>query len=219
MNLINKKFGRWFVIEKDVQKRDYWICKCDCGTIRSVWQKNLLNKHSQSCGCISKEICSKRMTKLNTKHNLVNTKLYGVWHSMLQRCYYKRHQGYKNYGGRGIKVCDEWKNNFENFYKWAYKNGYKEELQNYGKNKWTIDRIDVNKDYAPNNCRWITPLEQGNNKRNNRFITYQNKTMTLNQWSRYLGINRVTLSDRLKSGWSIKDAFTKKVRILKKTKI
>ena len=126
-----------------------------------------------------------------------------IRHSMYCRCYYPSTHGYKRYGGRGIKMCDEWKNNPQSFYDWAINNGYKKDL--------TLDRIDVNGDYEPSNCRWATKEEQDNNRRTNRKITYNGETKTLSQWCRKYNINIVTFSDRLKSGMSIKEAFEKPV--------
>ena len=127
-------------------------------------------------------------------------RLITIRHSMYCRCYYSTTNGYERYGGRGIKMCDEWINNPESFYNWAVKNGYKKNL--------TIDRIDVNGNYEPSNCRWATKEEQDNNRRTNRKITYNGETKTLSQWSREYNINIVTLSDRLKRGWTLEQALT-----------
>lgn len=126
-----------------------------------------------------------------------------IRHSMYCRCYYPTTNGYERYGGRGIKMCDEWINNPQSFYNWAINNGYKEGL--------TIDRIDVNGNYEPSNCRWATKEVQDNNRRNNRKITYKGETKTLTQWCKEYNINIVTLSDRLKSGLSFEEALKKPV--------
>jgi hypothetical protein len=112
---------------------------------------------------------------------------------MKERCYNKNNKSYNDYGGRGIKVCDEWKNDVNAFVKWAIDNGYKEDL--------TIDRIDVNGDYCPENCRWVTMKEQGNNKRKNHLITYNGKIQTLSQWCDELNLNRNMVAMRLFRGW------------------
>lgn len=112
---------------------------------------------------------------------------------MKDRCYNPKLKDYKNYGGRGIKVCEEW-HKFENFYEWSMKNGYRDGLE--------IDRIDVNGDYTPNNCRFVPRLINANNKRNNRFITHNGETLTLSQWANKLGINRKTITSRITYGWS-----------------
>lgn len=126
-----------------------------------------------------------------------------IRHSMYCRCYYPTTNGYQRYGGRGIKMCDEWIKNPDSFYDWSINNGYKEGL--------TIDRIDVNGNYEPSNCRWVTKELQDNNRRTNRKITYKGETKTLSQWSREYNINIVTLSDRLKSGLCIEEALNKPV--------
>lgn len=136
------------------------------------------------------------------KHGLSNTRLHKIWHSMYCRCYYKSTNQYKNYGGRGIKVCEEWKHmqGFINFYNWAISNGYKETL--------TLDRINNNKGYCPSNCRWITPKEQSNNRRNNVYYTFNGETKTSKQWCELYNISPTTLSDRLKRGWTLEQALT-----------
>jgi hypothetical protein len=124
-----------------------------------------------------------------------------IRHSMYGRCYYPTTNGYERYGGRGIKMCDEWLNNPDSFYEWSINNGYKKGL--------TIDRIDVNGNYEPSNCRWVTKEIQDNNRRTNRKITYKGETKTLSQWSKEYNINIVTLSDRLKTGMTIEEALNK----------
>ena len=123
---------------------------------------------------------------------------------MRSRCYNKQVNSYKNYGGRGITICDEWRNNFQAFYEWTMSHGYKEGL--------TIDRIDVNGNYEPNNCRWITNTEQQNNKTNNILITYDGKTRTPTQWGRELNISPRIIRYRYKKGWSVKDCLFTPVR-------
>lgn len=139
---------------------------------------------------------------LRIRHGLSGTRLHRIWHSMYCRCYYPSTNQYKNYGGRGIKVCEEWKHieGFLNFYNWAVKNGYQENL--------TLDRIDVNGNYEPTNCRWITYKEQGNNRTNNVYYTFKNETKTSKQWCDEYGISQTTLNDRLKRGWTLEQALT-----------
>lgn len=136
------------------------------------------------------------------KHGLSKTRLHRIWHSMYCRCYYKSTNQYKNYGGKGIKVCEEWKHmkGFLNFYNWAINNGYKENL--------TLDRIDNNKDYSPNNCKWSTSKEQSNHKTNNVYYTFKGKTQTSKQWCNEYKISQTTLNDRLKRGWTLEQALT-----------
>lgn len=136
----------------------------------------------------------------SVRHGLSKTRLHRIWHSMYCRCYYPTTNQYKNYGGKGVKVCDEWKHNFVNFYNWAMSNGYNDSL--------TLDRIDNNKNYCPENCKWSTLEQQNNNRTTSKFITYNGKTQTQIQWCREYNINVVTFSDRIKRGWSIEEALT-----------
>lgn len=136
------------------------------------------------------------------KHGLSHTRLHKIWHSMYCRCYYSATNQYKNYGGRGIKVCEEWKHmdGFINFYNWAINNGYRDDL--------TLDRIDNNKNYCPENCRWSTPKQQSNHRTNNVLYTYKGRTQTSKQWCDEYGISQTTLNDRLKRGWTLEQSLT-----------
>ena len=143
----------------------------------------------------------------NYKHGETGTRLHKIWCSMHERCERPKHTHYKDYGGRGIKVCDEW-GEYLPFAEWARANGYSEQL--------TLDRIDNDGDYEPNNCRWVTVREQQNNKRSNRVIMYHGKEYTLNQLAEYAGLKKTTLKERLNNGWSVEDAVERPVR--KRTK-
>lgn len=130
------------------------------------------------------------------KHGLRQTRLYGIWNGMLQRCYNPNRPKYKDYGARGIGVCDDWRHNFTAFYDWAMANGYNDRL--------TIDRINNDKDYEPSNCRWVTNAVQANNKSTSKYITYKGETKTVAEWAKEKNINTSTLWLRLfKSNWSI----------------
>lgn len=134
------------------------------------------------------------------KHGLYKSRLYGIWSNMKTRCFTKSYKLYPDYGGRGITVCDEWKNSFMNFYNWAMSNGYSDDL--------SIDRIDNNKGYYPDNCRWADKSTQSKNRRSTKNITYKGITKCLSEWSKELGIDRRTLNTRIyKYGWSIEKAF------------
>ena len=135
-----------------------------------------------------------------TKHGLYGTRLYRIWHDMKSRCYYSRSIDFDRYGGRGIAVCTEWRENFQSFYEWAISNGYSDEL--------TIERIDSNGDYCPENCRWATAKEQGNNRSNNRILAYNGKIQTVSQWAKELNISESTICTRLWRGWSVEKALT-----------
>lgn len=139
-----------------------------------------------------------------TSHGDSGTRLFKIWESMHERCERKKHTRYKDYGGRGISVCEEWKE-YLPFKDWAIKNGYNEKL--------TIDRIDYNKGYEPSNCRWATVKEQQNNKRTNHVVEYNGKAYTLSQLSELCGIKSTTLRERLRQKWSVEEAVTKPVRL------
>lgn len=198
-NLKGKKFNKLQVIErviKENNKQTYWKCICECGNTTIVTSAHLKNGHTKSCGCLQKEVVKDMMTT----HNLTHTKLFKVWRGIIDRTLYPSNKKYKNYGGRGITICCEWLKDFKAFYDWATNNGYKEGL--------TIDRIDVNGNYEPNNCRWVNWKTQQNNRRNNHYITYNNETHTMKEWSELLGINYTTLSMRInKYKWPIERSF------------
>lgn len=204
-DLTGQRFNKLKVIELSFikNKRAYWKCQCDCGNIRIVNAGHLKNGHTKSCGCLKG--CKEGNENPSYRHGLRHSKLYQTWVNMKTRCYNSNNKTYKNYGGRGIKICEEWlnkENGFINFYNWAIENGYKEGL--------TIDRIDVNGDYKPNNCRWANWKKQQNNRGNNFKITYNNKTHTLQEWSEILPIeiSSSTLRNRITKKWDIEKAFT-----------
>ena len=204
-DLTGEKIGRLTVIkrvENNKANNAQWLCQCECGKEIITTTANLKRRHSKSCGCLRKEHTS-GINNNFYKHGMYNTKLYQTWHNMKQRCFNKNSSHYKNYGGRGIKVCDEWLE-FMNFYNWAMSNEYSEGL--------TIDRIDVNGNYEPDNCRWVDNKTQCNNKRNNHLITYNGKTHTMMEWSRLLNIKYDVLRFRLKRGWDIEKALTERIK-------
>lgn len=196
IDLTGQKFGRLTVKEIDFSKeykRVHWICECDCGNIISVSACNL-KKGTNSCGCLKLELLS----KTKGKHYMTNTKIYGVWSSMKSRCYNKNAKSYKDYGAKGITVCDEWRNDFGSFYEWSVINGYKEGLQ--------IDRIDNEKGYSPQNCRWVTRKENMNNTSKNVIVSYNGESHTLSEWGKILGIRGGLISQRLNNGGNVEDA-------------
>ena len=197
-DLHNKKFGRLKVIklERIKNNRALWLCRCDCGNMCVKASSNLLSNGTKSCGCIHRE----QLIERNKTHNYSHTSLYNRWKTMKVRCSDENCVAYKNYGGRGIKVCDEWKNDFMSFYKWAILNGYKEEL--------TIDRINNNGDYEPDNCRWVSRANQNRNFRKNHMITYNNETLCLTDMAKKYNITNKALSYRLQKGWDIEKALT-----------
>ncbi len=205
IDLTGQKFGKLTVekLHEKIQQyknnkksgfKYYFLCKCECGNKKIVESYLLISGQTKSCGCINKSQCA----KINYKHGLCNIPLYRVWIDIKSRCLNSRQKNYKHYGARGIKVCDEWKNDFLIFYKWSIENGYKEGL--------TIDRIDTNGNYEPINCRWISQKEQCNNKRNNCIVQYKDKSLTVKEWSEVLNIKYITLKKRLDRGWNIEKA-------------
>lgn len=186
-NLIGKTFGRLYVVREECKESgDITIeCKCQCGNIVNVSKNNLIRGNTKSCGCLQKEVARKNFST----HSLSKTSLYKKYLKMIERCENPNSRAYKYYGLRGIKVCAEWRNNFVKFYNWAYTNGYKENL--------TIERIDVNGNYCPENCKWIPLEEQAKNKTNTILISYNNETHILSDWAKITGYSAQTIKNRL----------------------
>lgn len=184
---------RWLYPEERRNKRNIWLCKCDCGKEVQLPKNKLVAGFTKSCGCMKAE----RMGNLNKKYRYNDRRLYEVYMAMLERVNKPNSSSYKNYGARGIRVCDEWsgKFGFDVFAEWAYANGYD---ANAKRGECTIDRKDVDGDYCPENCRWITNKEQANNRRNNVRITYKGETRTIREWSNILNIPYGYLYSRLR---------------------
>jgi DNA-binding transcriptional MerR regulator len=194
-NLSGKRFGRLTVVSKCSENGD-WNCNCDCGNEKAVNVYNLLRGIVKSCGCLSRELIIERNKKMST-HSMTGTRLHNIWDTMKARCHRPNSKDYKNYGARGVMVCEEWRNSFEAFYRWATENGYQEDL--------TLDREDVNGNYEPTNCRWVTTKQQGNNTRVNRHITINGETKTIAEWADLAGVSPKALRYRIESGWEDKD--------------
>ena len=202
IDLTGKKFGRLTVIEraKNKGKSTMWLCKCDCGNETIVNGSSLKKDLTKSCGCLNIELLRKRQIT----HGKTNTRLYDIWAGVKGRCLNPNMKAYELYGGRGITLCEEWQE-FQPFYDWAMANGYSDKL--------SIDRINVNGNYEPSNCRWTDVETQQNNTTRNNFVTYNNETHTTSEWARILGINYHTLQTRLhRNGWSVEKSFTEPVK-------
>lgn len=212
-DLRNFKFGRLTVLgnPKTKNKKTYWLCECECGTKKFIRADSLKGGSIQSCGCLHKEISKKQGRELyekflkyadkhSIKHGLSQHRLYNIWENIKTRCYNSKSSFYCYYGARGIIMCDEWLNDFENFYKWSISNGYKNNL--------SIDRINNNGNYEPLNCRWVDKYIQANNKRNNRYYKIENQVKTLKQWAEFYKIDYKTVHARIKRNWDIVKALT-----------
>ena len=207
-NLTGNRYGRLTVVQyaghKGKNQLVHWLCKCDCGNESIVSTSHLKNGHTQSCGCIHREQLSKRATK----HGKHNSRLYRIWGDLKSRCYNENVPCYPYYGGRGICICAEWLD-FGAFHHWAISNGYADNL--------TLDRIDVNGNYEPNNCRWVLFAEQMNNMRSNRMISLNGETKTAAQWARALNVPYGRILTRLnKLGWCESDALLKPIQKVKR---
>lgn len=207
-DLIGQKFNKLTVIKRvenhvqpSGQQYAQWLCKCECGNETVVRTTFLIKGRTKSCGCLVKE--------KNSTHGLKKSRLYAVWRDIKARCFNPNAVNFKNYGAKGITICDKWRNDFKAFYDWAMDNGYNPKAK---KGECTIDRIDVNGNYEPNNCRWVDNITQQNNKRNNRYLTYNGETHTTAEWGRILNISRFTLFARLKKGWSVEKTLSTPLR-------
>lgn len=195
-NLVGQTFGRLTVISEapsDKHGHSQWRCLCKCGTEVTVRGYSLTQGKTVSCGCFNAENAG----KLNRSHGRSRSRLYSTWNGIKFRCHNPSCPDYAHYGARGIEICDEWNNSFESFHDWAISHGYKPGL--------TIDRINFDGNYSPENCRWVEAKKQNQNKRNN--VTYKGKCLA--EWARILGINRWTLYSRVnKCGWPVEKAIS-----------
>lgn len=200
-DLTGLRFGKWTVIKRaDNNERNkvMWVCRCDCGSERAVLGESLRSGKSLNCGCERKTSLAVRNTQ-NRKYEL-RGRLYHIWTGIKQRCFNPNEPAYSRYGGCGVIVCDEWRNDFGAFRDWALANGYADTL--------SLDRIDNNGNYEPSNCRWASDVVQNNNRKNNRFIKYNGETHTLADWSRITGISYYKIKNRFYSGWPAEKILT-----------
>jgi len=204
-DILGNRYGRLTVVAsggRDKRGRSRWECVCDCGNVKIIDGYRLKHGDTLSCGCLQKE----RARDAHMKHGYNKkgscTKEYNSWLHMLSRCYNTKNKSYRYYGGRGIKVCDEWKD-FRKFI---------EDMGDCPKDKESIDRIDNNGDYTPENCRWADRSEQNNNKNSNVFITHNGETLTITEWAKRLGTNDCTIRGRIRRGWKVEDAVSLPVK-------
>lgn len=205
IDLVGQSYGRLTVLEKGSKSGTQykWLCQCSCGSQPFEVHGNSLRQGvTQSCGCLRRE----RAAEANTKHGLYNAyaATYHIWASMIHRCTNPNSKNYKDYGARGITVCDRWLS-FENF------------LADIGDRpeRLTLERIDNSSGYEPDNCRWATRTEQQRNTRRNRMITWGGKTQCIAAWAEELGLPRTTMMTRLRCGWSVERIFTTPVVLRK----
>ena len=189
IDITNQKFNKYTAIK--YLGNSMWECKCDCGNIRKVNSWNLRHNVCKSCGCLVKEK-KKQKIKKRKFHNLSKSRIYKIHKGMISRCKCSSSSRYERYGGRGITICDEWlgENGFINFYNWAMANGYQDDL--------TIERINIDKDYCPENCKWIPKEQQSLNTSRNHYITYKGITKCVEHWCKELGLKSNTIYSRVK---------------------
>jgi hypothetical protein len=199
-DLTGKQFGRLNIVSRSKNKGKHvqWHCKCECGGTKIATTTNIVRGLTQSCGCLHKEAIS----KINSTHGMTKSRTFIIWQGMLARCGNPQNPSYKNYGGRGVFVCDRWKLSFENF------------LADMGeaKDDQSIDRISVNGIYEPNNCRWATLKEQALNKRNTLFVLFNGVTAPLKTHCENLSLSYKSVHARIQRGWSVSDALSTPIK-------
>ncbi len=191
IDIIGLRFGKWTVVERAGRSKDghvTWLCRCDCGETRFICRNDLKRGNTRQC-----KKCS------TTTHGFfrldIGKRLVKARDHMIERCYSKKYKGYHNYGGRGILVCKEWLDSPQSFYEWAVANGYKDNL--------TLDRIDNDKGYSPDNCRWVTAKEQARNTSRNVIVEYEGRRMCLAELAEVTGIKYSRLQNNIKRGYSV----------------
>lgn len=200
LDLRGQKFGRWTVIEEAGRKngRILWKCQCECGTVRDVLGNSLRKGASTSCGCYNREII--------TTHGRSKTNLHQVWANFKDRCLNPNSKMWPLYGGRGIAVCDEWRDSYEAFEEWALANGYKKGL--------SLDRIDNDGNYEPSNCRWATSKQQCRNRSTNYILTVNGESHCISEWAEIVGTSPLTIHTRKRRGWTDEEAVYGRERVI-----
>lgn len=195
--MIGKRYGKLVVIKDAGRTENYarkLLCRCDCGNEVVVFASNLKRNHTTSCGCVKREIIK---AGAHTVHGGCGSRLYNIWKGMRRRCQDTKAVNYERYGGRGISVCKEWDENYSNFREWSLKNGYDDDK--------SIDRIDNDKGYGPDNCKWSTVKEQANNRRSNHMLEVNGETHTIAEWSDITGLSQATILQRIRHGFDNED--------------
>lgn len=196
IDLTGQRFGRLTVVARSYVRKGqlFWTCRCDCGKLCDVQGSSLRGGRTKSCGCLHDELALHRLQEADyfRLKDKANKKLHGVWTNMRQRCMNPNNPQFHLYGGRGICICKEW-DDYAQFEIWAIESGYAPGL--------SIDRIDNDGDYCPENCRWATPKIQSNNQRKTTLLTYEGITQPLSFWADEIGVSRETLKSRVKRGW------------------
>lgn len=204
-DLTGQRFERWTVVGyagKRSNNAAIWLCRCDCGTEKRVASSSLIQGHSRSCGCLTAETTRKR----RTTHGMSASKEYKTWQMMIDRCTNPNSGKYAYYGGRGISVCARWLESFENFIA---------DMGSRPSNHHSIDRIDSNGPYSPENCRWATLEEQRNNQGNNHLLTFEGKTLTIAEWAKLTGISQSIIKNRInRYQWTVERALTTPPKLL-----
>lgn len=201
-NLLGQKFGRLTVVERAGNKvsssgfsRPYWKCLCECGNEVVAAASNLKRGNVKSCGCLQNEYQHSHKV-VQYKHGMSNTRLFRVWWGMHQRCKNPKVAYYKNYGGRGISVCDEWQE-FGPFYEWAMANGF---IESKSGKECSIDRIDSDGNYEPSNCRWVTNREQQKNKKTTKLYCFDGKSQLISEWAKEFGVTESMIRNQIWRG-------------------
>ena len=199
VDMAGERYGRLTVLRyagRASNGQSRWLCRCDCGRETTVARSNLRSGKQVSCGCKRRE----QAGTINYSHGGSNTRLYSIWANMITRTTNPKGTAYNRYGGRGITMCQEWRDSFEAFRDWSLANGYTDDL--------TIDRIDNDSGYKPDNCRWTTWHKQFNHRTGTRLITYGGETLSISQWAERLNLSKTMLYQRFAAGWSAERALT-----------
>lgn len=200
VDFTGQRFTRWTVLSfaRTAKQGVVWRCQCDCGVEREVNAKSLRNGSSKSCGCFSVDVLRAR----STTHGMSNSSEFGIWTDILTRCTNPNREVYADYGGRGITVCERWKDSFENFYA---------DMGPRPSKKHSVDRRNNDLGYSPDNCCWATMREQTRNKRNNIWVCWDDHVEILSDAARYFRIPDRLVRRRLSRGWSMSDSLTRPV--------